>query len=281
LICRTTSRESELEPALTRAEIAVIRRQRPENVDAWGYYRQAAGALGGGGWNENAVVEAEKFLRRALDLDSNFALARAQLALVWALTQTTGLVNSSAEQKALALAEAEAAVAADAGSSEVLGYAGCAISDLGQKERGIEILKQAIDIDPSNAQAHVALGAALALARDLDEGICRMRHGIRLSPRDHRLAFWGWVLGNFLLLGKRPLEAIEEARIAARRDPRLHLPLILEALALATTGQTDRAASALKAAKRLRPKLTLQEIERSHGRRAAQVLAGIWDAPQT
>ena len=35
----------------------------------------------------------------------------------------------------------------------LLGYAGCAISDLGQKERGVEILKQAVDIDPSNAQA--------------------------------------------------------------------------------------------------------------------------------
>jgi adenylate cyclase len=271
----------ELEPALTRAEIAVIRRQRPENVDAWGCYRQATGALGGGGWSEHAVAEADGFLRRALDLDGNFALARAQLALVSALAQTTGLVEPSAEQTALALAEAEAAVAADPGSSEVLGYAGCAISDLGLRERGVEILKQAVDIDPSNAQAHVALGAALALARDLDGGIVRMRHGIRLSPRDHRLAFWGWVLGGFLLLAKRPVEAIEEARLAARRDPRLHLPLVLEALALVATGQTERAATMLNAAKRLRPKLTLQEIERSHGRRAAQVLAFIWEAPQT
>jgi adenylate cyclase len=271
----------ELEPALTRAEIAVIRRQRPENVDAWGCYRQAMGALGGGGWSEHAAAEADGFLRRALELDGNFALARAQLALVSALAQTTGLVEPSAGQKALALAEAEAAVAADAGSSEVLGYAGCAIADLGQRERGVEILKQAVDLDPSNAQAHVALGAAVALARDLDGGIVRMRHGIRLSPRDHRLAFWGWALGSFLLLAKRPVEAIEEARLAARRDPRLHLPLVLEALALVATGQTDRAASTLNAAKRLRPKLTLQEIERSHGRRAAQVLAFVWEAPQT
>jgi predicted Zn-dependent protease len=95
------------------------------------------------------------------------------------------------------------------------------------------------------------------------------------------LAFWGWVLGGFLLLAKRPVEAIEEARLAARRDPRLHLPLVLEALALVATGQTERAATMLNAAKRLRPKLTLQEIERSHGRRAAQVLAFIWEAPQT
>jgi adenylate cyclase len=96
----------ELEPALTQAEIRVIRRQRPENVDAWGYYHQAAGALGGGGWNEQAVSEAQNFLQRALELDANFALARAQLALLSALAQNTGLVERSTEHAQEALAAA-------------------------------------------------------------------------------------------------------------------------------------------------------------------------------
>src|SRR5271169_4345528 len=267
----------ELEPALTQAEIAVIRRQRPENVDAWGYYHQAAGALGGGGWNEQAVSEAQNFLQRALELDANFALARAQLALLSSLAQNTGLIEHSTEHTQEALAAAEMAIAADAGSSEVLGYAGCALSDLGHTKRGVEILRQAVEIDPSNAQAEVALGAALAVLGDLDAGIARMRHGIKLSPRDRRLGFWGWALGSFLLRANRAGEALEEARIAARRDPRLHLPPILEAVAQATLGRTELARAALMSARRIRPKLTQQEIEISHGRRAARILAGIWD----
>jgi tetratricopeptide (TPR) repeat protein len=170
------------------------------------------------------------------------------------------------------------AIAADAGSSEVLGYAGCALSDLGHTERGAEILRQAVEIDPSNAQAEVALGAALAMRGDLDAGIVHMRHGIKLSPRDRRLAFWGWVLGSLLLQAKRTGEALDEARIAARRDPRFHLPPILEAVAQATLGQTELAQAALKAAKRIRPELTRQEIERSHGRHAARILSDVWDA---
>jgi adenylate cyclase len=266
----------ELEPAVTQAEIAVIRRQRPENVDAWGCYHQAAGAVAGGGWNERAVSEAQNFLRRALELDGNFALARAQLALLSALAQNTGLVEPSAERTQEALLGAEMAIAADAGSSEVLGYAGCALSDLGHTERGAEILRQAVDIDPSNAQAEVALGAALGMLGDLDAGIAHMRHGIKLSPRDRRLAFWGWVLGSFLLRAKRTGEALEEARIAARRDPRLHLPPILEAVARATLGETELARAALMTAKRIRPELTRQEIERSHGRHAARILSDVW-----
>jgi adenylate cyclase len=267
----------ELEPALTQAQVNVIRRQRPENVDAWGCYHQAAGALGGKGWNELAITEAQNFLRRALELDTNFALARAQLALLSALAQNTGLLEHSVERTREALAAAEIAIAADTGSSEVLGYAGCALADLGSRERGVEILTQAVEIDPSNAQAEVALGAALAMMGDLDAGIAHMRHGIRLSPRDRRLAFWGWALGRFLLRANRPDEALEEARIAARRDPRLHLPPILEALAQAALGRAELARGALMSAKRLRPELTQQEIEKSHGRRAAKVLSDIWD----
>ena len=268
----------ELEPALTQAEIRVIRRQRPENVDAWGYYHQASGALGGGGWNELAVSEALNFLQRALELDANFALARAQLALLSALAQNTGLVEHSTEHAQEALEAAEMAIAADAGSSEVLGYAGCALSDLGHTKRGAEILRQAVEIDPSNAQAEVALGAALAMLGDLDAGIARMRHGIRLSPRDRRLGFWGWALGMFLVRADRTGEALEEALVAARRDPRLYLPPILEAVAQATLGRTELARAALMAARRIRPNLTRQEIERSHGRRAARTLSDVWDA---
>ena len=193
----------ELEPALTQAEVAVIRRQRPENVDAWGCFHQATGALGGGGWSERAVLEAQSFLRRALELDPDFALASAYRSLLLALAQSTGLVERNAERTEEAAAAAENAIATDAGSSEVLGYAGCALSDLGQVERGAEILRQAVEMDPSNAQAEVALGAALALLDDLDSGIEHMRRGIKLSPRDRRLAFWGWLLGTFLLRANR------------------------------------------------------------------------------
>lgn len=267
----------ELEPALTQAEIAVIRRQRPENVDAWGYYHQAAGALGGNGWNEQTVLETQNFLRRALEIDDGFALARAQLALVSALAQSTGLFEYSAEYIRDALAAAETAIAGDPGSSEVLGYAGCALSDLGQTERGAEILRQAVEIDPSNAQAEVALGAVLSILGDLDTGIAHMRHGIKLSPRDRKLGFWSWALGLFLLRAGRTEEALEEARISARRDPRFYLPSILEAAAQASLGRPEQAQAALRSARRIRPNLTPQEIQRSHGKRAARMLSEIWD----
>ena len=85
----------ELQPALTKAEIAVIRRQRPENIGAWGFYHQAGGVLAANGWNAQSVEEARGFLRHAIELDANFALARAQLALLMALAQNTALIEPS------------------------------------------------------------------------------------------------------------------------------------------------------------------------------------------
>jgi adenylate cyclase len=267
----------ELEPALTRAEVAVIRRQRSNNVDAWGCYHQAIDAMAGHGWNEQATTEALNFLRRAVEIDRNFALARAVFAVLSALGQNTGILSRSAERIEEALAAAEMAIADDPGSSEVLGHAGCALSDLGHHQRGAEILRQACERDPSNAQSQVALGAALAQLGDLDTGIARMRHGIKLSPRDRRLGFWGWGLGLFLLQANRVGEALEEARIAARRDPSLHLPLILEAVTQATLGRTVLARAALVSARRIRPKLTRREIEITHGTDAARILTAAWD----
>jgi adenylate cyclase len=273
----------ELQPALTQAEIAAIRRQRPENIGAWGCYHQAQGILASRGWNTRSSDEAQEFLRRALQIEANFALARAQLALYLALAQTTALVEPSAPLKEEAIASAELAIADDNGSSEVLGFAGCALSDLADRSRGAEILQQAVELDPSNAQAHVALGATLGLLGDLDDGIARMRHGIRLSPRDRKLGFWGWALGSFLMRAGRPHEAYDEVRLATRRDPRLFLLPVLESFVHSALGRNDLAKASLTAARRLRPELTLSQIQISHGRRTAKVLADFWDeaSPKT
>ncbi len=268
---------SELEPELTRAEIVLIRRQRPENLDAWSCYRQATGAIALKGWNEEAMAEARAQLRHAVAIDPAFSLAYAHFALLTALGKNTGVIADSPELEVEAVAAAERAISLDEeGGSEVLGYAGCALADVGQNSRGTEILERALELDPSNAQAHVALGSALSLAGRFDEGIERMRYGMRISPRDRRLAFWGWALGTFLLRVDRLDEALQDARTACKRDARFHLPPILEAVTLMRLGRDGEARIALDTARRLRSTLTLGEVAVTHGRRAAKQLVHLW-----
>lgn len=267
---------TELEPALTRAEIAIVRRQRPENVDAWGSYHQALGAISIKGWNEEALAAATAHFLRAVEIDPSFAIAYGHLSLIMALGRNFGFRKDSKEAGKEALEYAERALELDDGNPEVLGYAGCAISDLGQHERGSEILQQSVALDPSNAQAHVALGATRVLLGELSAGIEEMRFGMQISPKDRRLSFWGWALGGFLLRGDEAEKALEEARTSARRDPKFYLARILEAAALARLERPDEARKALLAARQLRKALTLDEVRLTHGSRAAKVLKPLW-----
>lgn len=268
---------SELEPELTRAEIAHIRRQRPENLGTWAHYHEAVGALAARGWNADGIAAARAALQRSIDLDPGFGLSRGQYALLTILAAQIGVVPDTPELRADVLASADSAIRLDDGSSEVLGYAGCALCDLGQCKRGIDTLQHAIALNPSNAQAHVALGAGLVLNGQLDEGIERMRFGMKISPRDRRLGFWGWLLGCFLLRAGRLEDALAEARLSARADPRFHLPHLLQAAILDGQGATDEAIAALSAARQCRPQLSLDEVTLTHGRRIGARLALLWD----
>ncbi len=267
---------AQLEPELTRAEIAHIRRQRPENLDAWAHYRQAVGIIALQGWSGVALEQARAQLRLSVALDPNFGLGHAYYALLTAIAGNLGFLQQAAPVEVQAAAER--AMALDPGSAEVLGYAACALGDIGQHSQAETILHQALEINPSNAQAHVALGAVLALQGQLQAGIARMRQGMALSPRDRRLGFWGWALGTFLLRAEQPEQALAEARTSVQRDPSFYLARVLEAAALDSLGQKEAAGLALAAARALRPELSLQEITLVHGRRMAQQLAPHWRA---
>jgi TolB-like protein/Tfp pilus assembly protein PilF len=266
----------QLQPELTRVEMDLIRRQRPENLDAWSRYHQAVGAVALGGWREESLAEARDHLREALVLDPSFALARAYDAMLAGLGHHVGVLALPGDLQQEVEEQAHAAVALDPNSAEVLGYAGCALSDIGRVGPALTLLREAVQIDPSNAQARVALGAALCLDGQPAAGLLEMRTGMRTSPRDRRLGFWGWALAAFMFKAGQPEDALAEARLAAARDPRLFLVPVVEAAALATLGRAEEARGALAQARRLRPRLTLEQVAGSHGAAAREALAPLW-----
>jgi adenylate cyclase len=265
-----------IEPELVRAEIALIRRRRDANPNAWSCFRQGAGVISLKGWSEETLTQATALLRQATILDPDFALARAQLALFLSLGARLGLVADGAAAVTEARAEAERAVTIEHDASEVLGYAGCALAELGDVQRGTEILERAIENDPSNAQAWVALGTSLCFLETMDaSGLEKLRHGMRLSPRDHRLGFWGTFYALALARHGRLTEAHEEVRAACRRDPQFYVARIVLALTAAGLGSKEEAVVALREARRLRPRLSFDEIQLLVGRRA-MLLAPLW-----
>ncbi|MEM1156584.1 MAG: hypothetical protein AAGI44_20795, partial [Pseudomonadota bacterium] len=148
----------------------------------------------------------------------------------------------------------------DSQDSNVLGFVGCALVDLGKHERGISLLRKAISINPSNAQALAAFGASLLKVGDLD-GVNWIRDGIRISPRDHRLAAWGTLLSRGLLICGKVEEAREVAKDACDYDDKVYTPRILLAIANWHSGNISAAKAAIEDAKRIRPHLSAHDFE--------------------
>ena len=265
-----------LEPALLRAEFSSIRRRRSDSLDAWSHYRQAVGALVVHGWSEDGFERGIAQLELAVAADPKFAMAHALLALWVAIGANLSLLPDSDAARQRATDSIERALALDPNDFDVLGYTGCALGDLGEISRGRKLLERAIEFDPSNAQARVALGVLQARDGEHATGIENMRLGIRSSPQDFRLEFFRSLLADGLIRAGRHEEALDEAHTACRRDAGFFLPRIIAAWSLLKLRRLDEARAMLGEARRIRPSLNRREIERFFGRRAAAELDAAW-----
>jgi len=264
-----------LEPQLNMAELNRCNRQPGLPLDAWAMLRHATGALFARGWSEAAVADAVDACRRSATADPDFALAHAYKALLLAVGARMGLVQGMALLDE-ARRGAELALALEPRNSEVLGYAGCALADLGDAERAEPLLERAVEENPDNPQAWAALGACRLMRSRMDSGIECLRRGLRVSPSDYRRSFWLTLLASGLLRQRHGDEAIASARAACRSDANFYPARLVLAGALLRAGQKSEAGKALLDARRIRPQMQLDELRMWVGGRGQRELAAFW-----
>lgn len=260
-----------LEPELVRVSYTHTRSHDFDH-DAWVLYQRASGLLALKGWHPDTFVEAAALLRQSIVIEPGLGPAHAYLALILALGHRVGLLVEHEQAAQESLRAADLALELNDWDSNVLGFAGCALADLGQTERAMPVLEKALEQDPSNAQAWAALGAAKIADRKLEEGIQDLRHGIRISPLDNRLAVWESFLAIGLMLCGATDEAVVAAETACRRDVRNHIPRITLAAAHLAAHHPEQARPAMAEAYRLRPALSETEIQSLVGRRVLRAM---------
>jgi adenylate cyclase len=248
-------------------------------LDVWELYHRAHGLICLKGSNPQTFKESISLLRRAIALDPEFAIAHAYLSLLLAICDMMRMNVGEKNLIEQSLESLEKALQLDTRDSIVLGYTGCALVDVGQRQRGLDVLEQAVENDPSNAQAWVAYGTGLLDAGRVSDGVEKLKYGIRISPLDGRLAFWGTIFASALFQVGKPDEAAEEARSACRRDDKLLLPRVALAIIFSSQGLRDAAEDAMADAKRIHPKLKADEIQPMVGRGGVKILreAGLLD----
>lgn len=243
---------------LTRAEMHLSRRRPPAEWGAWDLYQQARGLILFSGWSREGFEETIELLNQALEKDPGYAPARAYQALILALGYWVRLFpdNYAAFDRALAAAEEAISLAPD--SSEVLGFSGCALSDLGHHERGITVIERALELNPANSQALAALGAAKVISGKRAEGAQNLRDALQISPADPGVAPWTTILSVAESYEGNAVEALKWAEKASRADASYFGGYLAQALALAILERNDEAQEALGEARRLNPHLSVE-----------------------
>ncbi|WP_170984933.1 winged helix-turn-helix domain-containing tetratricopeptide repeat protein [Roseomonas sp. AR75] len=234
-----------IEPELGRIEREAAVRRPPRSVDAWDCYQRGLWHLWG--FTVPGMEEAEAMFRRAIAIDPGFARAHGALAYVHLQSAVLRPPEDRPALIAAAMEEARAAVALDDQDCMNLCVLGRAHTFQRDYEEGIARLEEAVELNPSFAQAWYALGFTFTVCGREEEAIACIERATELSPRDPHLASFHSTraLAHFFL---GDLDAAVALTRQAMRAPNpKQWPYALQAAALGLLGREAEARRAVEA----------------------------------
>ena len=234
-----------IEPAVSQTERHRAVHKPPENLGAWEAYQRGLWHMNRGSVTDNQ--SAQRFFRRAIELDSSFASAHAELTLAIFSAASTYQTMSIAEALDEAVPIADRAIALDPLSAA--GYISKSSARIyqGDHQGALDAARDALTISPNYAAAHHFLGVAFLFSGHPREALEPIRRAIRLDPHNplqiNRLCHIA--IAYYFL---REYEtAAAAARVALRSYPDHPLAYRWFAAALGQAGRLDEAKQALTA----------------------------------
>ena len=156
--------------------------------------------------------------------------------------------------------EAVSLDAAEPMANALLGYSNAYI---GQYDAGLAAAKRAIELNPSFAVGHHALGMVRMFNGEPAKAIDAIERAVRISPEDLWLPIWLGTLSASCYLMYDYEKALQVARLSVQRAP--HYPIGQRSLAnaLAQLGRMEEAREALAAFLALSPNYNDETARRS------------------
>jgi TolB-like protein/tetratricopeptide (TPR) repeat protein/predicted Ser/Thr protein kinase len=268
-------------------------RAAPESLDAWGLVRRAYHF-----WNHafspEGVEDSLNLLRRAVELDPEYAAARAFLAVYLVQRVVNFISPNPVADVGEALAAASKAIDLAPRDPEVLQNVGLVYFNSGQYENAVPALQRAVKIAPFNLVAWGYLGLAHSWTgddEDVEEGRRILARLLHTAPDHPSVPYWQYFMSAALTRQRKFAEAAEAARQATEQQPYFYIARIAYANALGALGDTTRARVEIDRVLETNPSITPDSYVQSVylltriDERAEPHLAGLraarWVAPAT
>lgn len=176
-------------PRVREAELKLVMRKRPENMNAYDLLMRAIDSLYK--MTPADFAQAGKLLREAIHADDSYATAYAYAAL-WQVHNINQGWTTNQEADSIAAAKlAEAAVDRDPGDGFALAILGHTKAVLFRDyDSAIGLFDRALDAAPGNAMAWTLSSGVYSYTGRTKSAIERAERGMRLSPVDKQSFFY-------------------------------------------------------------------------------------------
>jgi TolB-like protein/Flp pilus assembly protein TadD len=171
-----------IDPEIGIVEQRLVARKPPQAFNAWDFFR--LGTKRFYSFTADNNDEAQRLLRRAIELDPDLAQAHGFLAYSIVLSMVYFDADADDARLGEAISIAKKGVELDDRDAQVRFMYGRALLARGLYGEALEELEAALDMNPSIAAVHCGLGDSLACMGRVPDAIPHFQSAIELSPHD-------------------------------------------------------------------------------------------------
>ncbi len=248
-------------PRLGKAEIERAKHKPTGSFDAYDYFLR--GMANVHRWTREDSDKALQNLRRAIELDPEFAAAYGLAGRCYSQRKACGWVTN--RKRETAEAELLARRAAELGRDDAIALcmAGIVLAYVvGRLDDGEALIDRALVLDPNLAWAWVFGSWVKIWLGEPDAAMERAARATTLSPDDPEVLFFIQTATAYChFLAGRYGEALSWSQAATRQRPDVVISLSVAAASGALAGRSDATRDAMTRLSRLEPRLRLSDLD--------------------
>lgn len=245
-----------LQVKLTEGEQARAAAKGTNNLEAYLKYLQANEYVSRFNIENNTL--GKQLAQEAIALDPEYASAYYALGESHILDMWLGTSKSPERSMAKGMELLKKALVLDDSLAEAHGFLGFLYSMKGQHNKAVVLGERAVSLNPNSAELHMRYGKILTFAGRYEESIAEYKKAIRLNPIPPNLYLYS--LGISYYLTGQYEEAITWCEKAVRREPNSLLAHLFMAVAYSLSGRDEEARAEAAEMLRINHKFSIEKF---------------------